>query len=198
MKKSQKFVALLLALVLLVGCAVGATIAYLQTKTNEIVNTFTSSDVSITLTETGATNNAQDFKMIPGATIDKDPKVTVVAGSEACYVFVKVDAVNTAGYITYTMAGGWTQLENDQGEAVEGVYYRVVNAEDAASGAAYDILANNQVQVLPTVTKAMMETAKTTQPTLSFTAYAIQLNHLADSSQNDVVDAYDAWQLISK
>ena len=193
-KNSRKAVVVLLALVLLIGCAVGATIAYLQMKTAPIINTFTSSDVSITLTETKP--DGKTAKMVPGATITKNPKVTVVAGSEACYVFVKVDAANGAvlageetgaDYITYAIEDYWTELE-------DGVYYCVVNAATAEAGAAFNVLKDNQVQVLPTVTKEMM-TENFTAPTLTFTAYAIQFNHLPNGES---ATAADAWALISK
>ena len=49
----KKVAAVLLAVVMLVGCSIGATLAYLKMKTAPIVNTFTSSDITITLTETG-------------------------------------------------------------------------------------------------------------------------------------------------
>lgn len=194
-KNSRKAVVVLLALVLLIGCAVGATIAYLQMKTDPIINTFTSSDVSITLTETEP--DGKTAKMVPGATITKNPKVTVVAGSEACYVFVKVDAANgavlagketVADYITYAIEDDWTKLE-------DGVYYCVVDAATAKDGTAFNVLKDNQVQVLPTVTKAMMEAAKTNAPSLTFTAYAIQFNHLPNGES---ATAADAWALISK
>lgn len=198
-KNSRKAVVVLLALVLLIGCAVGATIAYLQMKTDPIINTFTSSDVSITLTETEP--DGKTAKMVPGATITKNPKVTVVAGSEACYVFVKVEAKNgvilsakTANaetdYITYTMEDGWTPVAGETD-----VYYKVVDAATAKAGTELKILKGDQVTVLATVTKAMMEAAKTNAPSLTFTAYAIQFNHLPNGES---ATAADAWALISK
>ena len=181
-KNTQKAVLVLLAVVLVIGCAIGGTIAYLQMKTDPVVNTFTSSDVSITLTEDGVdSDNKQSFKMVPGQDIPKNPKVTVVKDSEACYVFVKVEAENgvvlkndtdvyaATDYITYAMADGWT-LVNGQ----TNVYYKTVDAQTAKTGTYFPVLKGNQVTVLHTVTKAMMEAAKTTEPKLTFTAYAIQ------------------------
>ena len=167
-KNSKKMVALLLALCLLIGGVVGGTIAYLVDKTDPVVNTFTTSDVDITLGET-----TTDYKMVPGATIKKDPTVTVKAGSEACYVFVKVEkSTNFGTYMTYGMAEGWNQLKDGNGTDVAGVFYREVAAGSADQE--FAVLKNNQVTVLTSVTKAMMETAKTAKPTLTFTAYAIQ------------------------
>ena len=87
----------LLALVMVVS--VGATIAWLTDTTDPVTNTFTVGNIDITLAETKT-----DFKMVPGNTIDKDPKVTVVGGSEDCWLFVKVEeSDNLDDFITYTV-----------------------------------------------------------------------------------------------
>lgn len=149
-----KSMALLLAMVLLVGCAIGGTLAWLVDKTDEVKNTFTTSNIDIELTETGVPDEdggmENSYKMVPGWTLSKDPKVTVKAGSEDCYLFIKVDKAGKAtikvngvdkelkidDYLAYTLATEvttnpeWTQLTQDD-EAktpVTGVYYRVVNA----------------------------------------------------------------------
>ena len=122
--------------------------------------------------------------MIPGYTIDKDPKVTVKAGSEKCFLFVKVEkSTNFDSFMTYDMADGWTALAG-----VNGVYYRVVDTADM--GTAYSVLANDRVTVRDTVTKADMNAlTEATQPTLTFTAYACQYN----SSNGTHFEAADAW-----
>lgn len=166
----KKSLALVLALAMIVVCVVGGTLAWLTDKTPDVKNTFTTSDVSITLVETKGGNN-KEFKMIPGYTIDKDPKVTVLAGSEKCYLFVKVDkSENFDTFMTYDMADGWTALDG-----VSGVFYRVVDT--AAANQEFGVLKNDQVTVKDTVTKADMNALNVegaTQPTLTFTAYACQ------------------------
>lgn len=103
----KRTLALLVALVLVVGCIIGGTLAWLTAKTDAVVNTFTTSDIDVTLTET-----EEEYKMVPGYTIHKDPKTTVVKGSEECYLFVKVEkSANFDSYMTYEMADGWTALE---------------------------------------------------------------------------------------
>ena len=83
---SMKTFVAMLALVLVIGCAVGGTVAWLTAQTGPVVNTFTYGDIDITLGETTGNN----YKIIPGVDIEKDPKVTVKKGSEACWLFVKV------------------------------------------------------------------------------------------------------------
>lgn len=166
----RRILALVLACVLCVCIGIGGTLAWLTAQTTPVQNTFTTSDINITLTETGATNNANSYKMIPGYTITKDPKVTVVAGSEKCYLFVKLEkSSNFDSFMTYEMATDWTQLTGVTG--VTGVYYRVVDS--STDNQVFDVLKDNQVKVLDSVTKAQMNQV-TTNPTLTVIAYASQ------------------------
>ena len=173
----KKTLALVLALTLLVAGVVGGTLAWLTDQTAEVKNTFTVGDINIGLTET-----TTDYKMVPGNTIAKDPTVTVKANSEACWLFVKVtESANLDDFITYAIATGWTELE-------AGVYYREVPA--SADDQTFSVLAGDAVTVKSDVTRAMLETAKTDAPTLTFKAYAIQKDHFATA------DA--AWAEVSK
>ena len=88
-KKSTggKLLALFVVLALLIGGAVGGTLAWLIDKTDSITNTFTAGDIKITLDEPSYKTNADGkAKALPGDEIAKDPTVTVHAKSEACYV----------------------------------------------------------------------------------------------------------------
>lgn len=170
----KKSLALVLALAMIVVCVVGGTLAWLIATTGSVTNTFTYGDINIELKETGATaavdgSATKEFKMIPGYTIDKDPKVTVLAGSEKCYLFVKVEkSANFDSFMTYEMATGWTALDG-----VSGVFYRVVDTDQM--GTPISVLANDRVTVKNTVTKDDMKALTAdTYPTLTFTAYACQ------------------------
>ena len=161
----KTFIAVL-ALVLVIGCAVGGTAAWLATKSDPIVSTFTYGDINITLGETtGAT-----YKIIPGVNIDKDPKVTVKKDSEACWLFVKVEEEGTfvADKVTYSVADDWTQ--GDDTDIPANVYYREVGAVTADTD--FYVLNGNKVTVSNSLTKE--DIANITQPKLTFTAYAVQ------------------------
>ena len=160
------------AVILVLCCAVGGTLAWLTDKTNSVTNTFTVGDINITLAET-----TSDYKMVPGNTIEKDPKVTVKAGSEACWLFVKVvKSSNFGTFMTYDMADGWTALTGS-----DGVFYREVAA--AATEAEFAVLKNDQVKVLDSVTKEMLTGQGFTAPTLTFTAYAVQKDNIATAAE---------------
>ena len=185
---STKVFLSLLALVLVVGCAVGGTIAWLTATTEPVVNTFTYGKIKIDLAETTGT----EYKIIPGVNISKDPKVTVKADSEACWLFVKVAEKGTfvTDKVTYSITNGWTALDATNHP---GVYYREVDAVTADTN--FNVLAgdatypNGVVTVSENLTKAEVNSVAATQPTLTFTAYAVQ--------KDGINTAAEAWAQVS-
>ncbi len=173
---SRTFIAML-ALVLVIGCAVGGTVAWLVSSTDPVVNTFTYGDINITLTETKPEN--KQATIIPGVDIEKDPKVTVKKDSEACWLFVKVEKAGTfvADKVTYSIATDWTQ--GDGTNIPANVYYREVNAVTADTSF-YVLKGSTEyphgvVTVSGELTKAEVSSITAeSQPKLTFTAYAVQ------------------------
>ena len=187
---NKKIIAKVGACALCVGLGVAGTLAWLTDKTESVTNTFTTSNINITLTETTGSN----YQMIPGFTITKDPKVTVSAGSEDCYLFVKLEeSDNYSAYLeNYKISDGWKQLKNGETD-VDGVYYREVESNDTSDQPFY-VLKNNQLTVKSSVTKADMEAIDdssdaTSEPTLTVKAYATQLY----KTNNEKMDVYNAW-----
>ena len=123
-KKTRKLRKVLLTVccaALLVCVTIGATVAYLTDSTQEIKITFTVGNVDISLAET-----TSNYKMVPSQPIDKDPTVTVEAGSEACWLFVKIEeSANLDNYISCDVAEGWTKLNTTPADTI---YYRSVDA----------------------------------------------------------------------
>lgn len=205
----KKIVAVALSLALAVAIGIGGTLAWLTHKTGPLVNTFTVGNVGITLTESKGTSigtsSNRSFKMVPGQTIEKDPKVTVVADSEACWLFVKVEPsggdVTIGGtpykfddFINWSVKGDWTKLDSE-----DNVWCRPVDA-DPDNDQYFSVIGytdsnrqfvNDKVLVKNTVTKEMMDalTRSNTFPTLTFTAYAIQ--------QFGFGAVEDAWEEVS-
>lgn len=192
----KKKLTTVLAIVLVVALSVAGTYAYLTSKTATIKNTFTTGNVNITLTETFNTDTNNDnepdawqAQLIPGKEYLKDPVVTVLGGSEKCYLFVKFEEKNSpTTYLTYTsnLTGdkGWTQ--GDGTDIPENVWYRVV--DKSATGTAFNLLDGNKVTIKNNVTNDNMTEAAKAE--LAYTAYAIQ----ADGFD----DAAGAWAEVSK
>lgn len=189
----KKGIILVLAMVIAVCIGVGATLAYLSVSTQDVVNTFVYGDININLEETetyyddadSADENANTYKMIPGGELKKDPKVTVEAGSEACWLFIKVEKTNNPdNYLDYSINSCWTPLDG-----VDGVYY--YNGTDLdqllTAGKTYSIITGDKVTVKTTVTKTDMTKIGSAYPTLTFTAYAVQ--------QDNVEDVETAWSI---
>ena len=172
---SRTFIAML-ALVLVIGCAVGGTIAWLTAQTDPVVNTFTYGDINIELTEAKPDN--RQAKIIPGVDIEKDPKVTVKANSEACWLFVKVEEEGTfvANKVTYSIADGWTK--GDGTNIPANVYYRAVDA--VTNDTDFAVLKDNKIYVSEELSKSDIQSISA-QPKLTFTAYAVQKDGIADA-----------------
>ena len=215
----SKSLALVLACVLLVGGVIGGTLAWLTADGGSVTNTFTESDIDIKLEETKPVDKTAP--MVPGWTIEKDPKVTVEDGSEDCWLFVKITESTTPdldAYISYAIATGWEIVEptNTNGTlatistlADEIVIGRKVYKDDTTK--TFNILGageytdpmgdeadftiswgDNQVCVKPSVTEQMMEAIGTSKPTLSFQAYAVQL--FKTNSNGDKANTADEFK----
>lgn len=100
MKTRSKALLLTLCAVLLVAATIFGTMAYL-TSTDTVTNTFTVGKVNIKLDEAKANPDgtlvegaervkANEYKLLPGHTYNKDPMVTVLSGSESSYVKMTV------------------------------------------------------------------------------------------------------------
>ena len=187
---NKKFIAILsvfvmLALTMVVGCAVDGTVAWLVSESKSSVSTFTLGDINIELAEE---SGSQPLKIIPGVEITRTLRVKVMPNSEACWLFVKVEETNwpdfmeangTVRKVSYSVVGegdGWIALEGNPG-----VYYREVPADNAKYGVGY--LVTGVVAVSKELTKADINSiASGTQPQLSFTAYAVQRDGIDDAA----------------
>jgi hypothetical protein len=193
---SKKTLLMALAVTLATSGVASGTLAWLIDRTPELTNTFTYGDINITLEETD-TNldddndpNTNEYNMTPGATIDKDPTVTVLAGSEDSWLFVKLEeSENFADFMTYEIAEGWTALPG-----YDGVYYRAVSA--AEEDQVFPVLKDDQVNVKLDVTKQMLNeldaNGAANFPQLIISSYAIQ----RDEAITELADPVSAWELV--
>ena len=160
----KKIILAIVAAVCLLTLGVGSTLAYFASATGPVVNTFTVGEVDIELAETtGGT-----YRMIPGATVAKDPVVTVVGGSESCYLYIKLEwNGGLEKYVDYELDSGWQILGG-----IAGVYYREV--EHSAVNKKYHVFQNDELIVKESLTKEKIEAIGDADCGLTVTAYAIQ------------------------
>ena len=137
---------------------------------------FVDSKLTIYVTDTSPAV-IQELAKYPGVNIKKDPKVTVEADSEACWLFVKVvkDGTFVDGKVSYSVdTDKWTLVPGQNN-----VYYRAVTEAEAKAGVSYYVLKGDAtytdgvITVSNTLTKEDIKNI-TTKPTLTFTAYAVQ------------------------
>lgn len=205
MKTKSKALLLTLCAVLLVAASILGTMAYL-TSTAEVENTFTVGKVAITLDEakvgtdgkalTGqaaARVTANEYKLMPGHTYDKDPTVTVNAGSEACYVKMTVTVNNAStldklfkakGIVLANVVNGYEAtnwiLKGNTEDKVNGTrtyefwYKEIVNA--STTDTVLDDLFE-QIVVPGSINNTELESIQNT--TIIVNAYAIQADGFA-------------------
>ena len=181
------------AICLMIFSVIGGSLAWLMTSTEPIVNVFTYGDIRITLTETKGEelSDGRYFKMTPGKVIEKDPKISVLADSEDCWLFVKIDESSDkalSDYIDYAIADGWTALQE-----APGVYFRTVDSSSEAQ--TFSVLKDDKVDVKGSVTLEMLQALDSSNyPKMTFTGYAVQ----RDMSIDAIDSAAEAWLLISQ
>ena len=194
-KARNRRVVLTVCLMLAVCVAsIGGTIAWLTDTTEEVKNTFSPSNIDLTLSEDHPTDGKAN--MIPGGIIEKNPKVTIENDVDA-YLFVTIEeSVNPDldKYIAWdidTSDGAWTRYSTTVKENADShIYYRVV--PKGVDPQSFFILKDNRVSVLTTVIKTDMDAISgenAVQPTLTFKAYAIQ----KESGNGISFTAAEAW-----
>jgi len=121
---------------------VAPTLAWLSDSSETVTNTFKSESISVTVTEaqvepeTGkAQENAprvvgNDYKVVAGRVLDKDPTPTIAKGSVPCAVYVKVTNGNASFFTPNYDTTNWTKISGDDTSAVYR-YNEVVNAYTA-------------------------------------------------------------------
>ena len=194
MRKSQKAIIVSLLLAVIAAMTISPTLSWLSDTSDSVVNTFAGGAISIKLDEAlvdtnGKTvegDNAQrvlenSYKYIPGAVLDKDPTVTVLKGSEECYVFMCVDnELNDFFTINYDTTS-WLKVASNGNKTVY-IYKSSINA----------LMTDNDVVLNPIFTTITVSQDLTSQDveeigqkTVTATAYAVQA---ANIEKNEAIN----------
>lgn len=180
MKTKSKALLLTLCAVLLVAASVLGTMAYL-TSTDTVTNTFTVGKVEIKLDEAKVTADgipvegaarvtANSYKLMPGNTYTKDPTVTVLNGSEASYVRMKVTFNNATDIIALCTD---PEFAEDGPTGVENAYplIRMVNFVEANAAKWDGIIPDNMVETGEMLADAKYFAYDKTADTLTYIFY---------------------------
>ena len=201
MKKTKKIAAMLLAAALLVTTSIAGTMAYLTSKTDKVVNSFTVGKVSFDAE--GALDEAKvdeygnpvesaprvtdnTYKLIPGHKYVKDPTVHMSDDTEDAYLFINVSngigGIEKNGEKTIQkqiLANGWKPLEGNLG-----VYYLEAKAE---AGKDYVVFKNFEI-----ATDAAVENY--TDAEITVEAYAIQAESFESAEKAWEEVPLKAWE----
>lgn len=221
MKKTRiKVLAVALAFVMVAVSSSLLTVAYLTSETGKVTNTFSNSaKVKITLDELkvdeygkakelesseSPRGTANDYKLIPGHSYIKDPTIHVEAGSEPCYLFVKVTnpltAIEAADDETngiYTIAtqmenNGWSCIDEDNGIYMyigtgddETEIGLVVDARNNDEDVSTDIVVFEKLNIASDKKAEDINVEKYNNAKIEITAYAVQADGFDEGA--------DAW-----
>ena len=153
---------LLFAAVLLLGLSSGNSLAWLW-DADRAENAFTVGSVRLRLEET----TGQQYQMVPGCDITKDPTVTVLGGSQSCWLYLQVDEENRPeDFLQYSLTESWLPLPGE-----EGVWYQAVTGSEEDQ--IFPVLAENTLCVPDTVLRSQLDLGGNL-PKLIFRARAIQ------------------------
>lgn len=187
-----KMLILSFCMVLLGAVCAYSTMAYLYDE-DRATNTFMVGSVKITLDEKDVDNSTANqerdqentYHLLPGWSYQKDPTVHVEAGSEDCYVYVKVingmeayeESKNTI--TDQIRENGWNALEG-----VSNVYWKKYSKTDNET----DFVVFKQLKISENANKVdgWSGIAAENDCKITVTAYAVQ--------QRGFDNALDAWQ----
>lgn len=187
MRKTKKFLVLMLSIAIISVTAVLPTVSWLQSKSEKVVNTFEGGKISVILDEAPVDENGREisgdrvlqnsYKYVAGTVLDKDPTPTVVKGSEECYVFLYVENGLNDLFSVNTNTQDWKLAASNGGNSLY-VFNSKIDASDS----------NEDVVLTPIFTKVTVSTELTAddiqtlgQKMLNVTAYAVQTESLTSA-----------------
>ena len=194
-KHKKKWILARSLLAVLLVVTVIPTYSWLFSQSDPVVNTFAGGTIKIKLDEAKVDKDgkkltgeeaervtANSYKYVAGAVLDKDPTVSVIKGSEECYVFVCVENQLTDKFMIDLDTEPWIKVAAD-GEKTVYAYKEKVDASEAED----DV---NLPAVFTTVTVSEDLTAEDVEALgekkLNVTAYAVQTGSLKSDAAIDM------------
>lgn len=198
MKKMTRILSLVLAVVLCVGVGVGATLAYLQSETKAVKNTFYAEgltdvfdlkehDVNYDKTTGLYTQNKAlevtgvNYKVTPANDLPKDPFIRITPNEKA-WVFVEVNS-NLPETMTFAVdTDKWVKITNANTAITGEIWARKLVCEKDTQTLEYILKADekgNTIHVAGTFEPGTVDP----QTALTFNGYAVQYINFEDGPQ---------------
>ena len=152
----------------LATCIVAPTLAWLSSKSEEVVNTFDGGEIRVKMDEAKVDGDGKKlsdeprvtentYKFVAGSELDKDPTPTVLKGSISAYVFVNLKNDNPDVF-SVDIQNKWAKVAEKDGQSLY-VYKTKVDASDADKDVTLDPLFT-KVTVATTLTSEQLAAMK--------------------------------------
>ena len=168
MKKFKYVMIGALSSAVLATCIVAPTLAWLSSKSDEVVNTFDGGEIRVKMDEAKVDKDGKKlpseprvtentYKFVAGSELDKDPTPTVLKGSISAYVFVNLKNDNPDVF-SVDIQNKWAKVAQKDGQSLY-VYKTKVDASDADKDVTLDPLFT-KVTVATTLTSEQLAAMK--------------------------------------
>ncbi|MCC8168465.1 MAG: hypothetical protein LIO37_03900 [Clostridiales bacterium] len=192
---SRKIIISCLLLLIIASFTVRPTLAWLSATTDPVINYFAGGSIALTLDEAPVDADGQEidgnrvqenhYKYMAGAKLDKDPTVTVLVGSEECYVYVCVDNELPDDFFSIDIdTDAWIEVETSDSSTI----YRYVRTVDASEEDV--VLAPVFTTVTVSAELTSEDIAELGTKTLAVTAFAIQTASLDKEAADELAVEY--------
>lgn len=175
--------------------SVSSSLAWLSAASEPVVNYFSGGTIAIKLDEVPVDTSGKEisgdrvqenhYKYVAGATLDKDPTVTVLANSEECYVYVCVDNELPSSLFTLdTNTAAWTYVSSAGNMTI----YRYSTVVESSTSDQALVPVFTQVSISADLTAEDIEDLGT--KTLTVTSFAIQTASLDTDTADSLAASY--------
>lgn len=195
MKKFKYVMIGALSSAVLATCIVAPTLAWLSSKSDEVVNTFDGGEIRVKMDEAKVDKDGKKlpseprvtentYKFVAGSELDKDPTPTVLKGSISAYVFVNLKNDNPDVF-SVDIQNKWAKVAQKDGQSLY-VYKTKVDASNAEEDVKLDPLFT-KVTVATTLTSEQLKTMKevSDKQFIKTQTYAIQSQVIENNAAID-------------
>lgn len=198
MRNSQKMMIAVLLIAVIALTSVSSSISLLSGTTNPVVNSFTFSSetgsISLTLDEaliengestSSRTASGNTYYIEAGKDISKDPTITMNSGSVEAYVFFYMDNNLSSDYFTINCSDSWIKIASDGTKSL----YIYESKVDATSGSKTLDALFTKIEVSTTIPEEFISSFDS--KTITLQAYAVGTDVDLSTAINQAAEKFD-------